>query len=250
MRRYVRIGLVTEHPIFRTGVTEAIGTTGNLAVVAHGRSMQDAVEMASDETLDILLLEIEAPGIGVDAVRSICQRAGTAKVVVLTAVDDEVMIIDALRLGARGYILKVITGADLISAIEAVHRGEYYITPALASRVVPRLLARVETQTASKHLHNLTSRERQVLTHLSSGLTNREIALKLGLSVKTVKQHKTLLFAKIGVRNRVEATAIMHEVHTGDPARESSIAGVAYARGATIRKDRVTGGGVRAPVMA
>jgi DNA-binding NarL/FixJ family response regulator len=73
-------------------------------------------------------------------------------------------------------------------------------------------------------LHNLTSRERQVLTHLSSGLTNREIALKLGLSVKTVKQHKTLLFAKIGVRNRVEATAILHEDHPGDPARESSFA--------------------------
>jgi two-component system nitrate/nitrite response regulator NarL len=224
MRRFVRIGLITEHPIFRTGVTEAIGATGHLAVLSHGRTMQDALEMVSDPSLDILLLEIEASGVGVEAVGAICQSASTAKVVVLTAIEDEGMIIDALRLGARGYILKVITGADLISAIEAVHRGEYYITPVLASRVVPRLLARAETQAASRHLQNLTSRERQVLSHLSSGLTNREIALKLGLSVKTVKQHKTLLFAKIGVRNRVEATAILHEVHAGAPARESSFA--------------------------
>ena len=208
MRRSVRVGLITEHPIFRTGVTAAIEATGNLAVVAHGQSVQDAFRMASDATLDILLLEIEIPGVGIDAVGSICQGARAAKVVVLTAVDDEAVIIDALRVGARGYILKVITGAELISAIQAVHRGEYYITPALASRMVPRLLARAETPAASRPLHSLTSRERQVLSHLSSGLTNREIALKLGLSVKTVKQHKTLLFAKIGVRNRVEATAI------------------------------------------
>src|SRR5262245_30906698 len=218
MRNSIRIGLVTDHPIFRTGLTEAVGASDNLAVVAHGRSARDAFEMATDAELDILLLEIEIPGVGIDAVGSICQRARTAKVVILTAVDDEAMTIDALRRGARGYILKVVTGADLISAIETVHRGEYYITPALAWRVVPRLLARAETQVASRHLHGLTSRERQVLNYLSSGFTNREIALKLGLSVKTVKQHKTLLFAKIGVRNRVEATAILHEAHDGNLA--------------------------------
>lgn len=224
MRSSIRIGLITEHPIFRTGVSEAIGTARNLAIVAHGQNVQDAFRMASDPTLDILLLEIEIPGIGIDAVGSICQSASSAKVVILTAVDDEVVIIDALRHGARGYILKVITGADLIGAIEAIHRGEYYITPALASRVLPRLLARPEPHASGRHLHSLTSRERQVLSHLSSGLTNREIALKLGLSIKTIKQHKTLLFAKIGVRNRVEATAILHEVHAGDPARERSFA--------------------------
>jgi two-component system nitrate/nitrite response regulator NarL len=223
MRNSIRIGLVTDHPIFRTGLTEAVGVAGHLAIVAHGRSARDAFEMAAEASLDILLLEIEIPGVGIEAVGSICQSACTAKVVVLTAFDDETIMIDALRRGARGYILKVVTGADLIGAIEAVHRGEYYLTPALASRVVPRLLARDETQVASRQLHGLTSRERQVLSYLSSGLTNREIALKLGLSIKTVKQHKTLLFAKIGVRNRVEATAILHDAHAGGLAREGGI---------------------------
>jgi DNA-binding NarL/FixJ family response regulator len=224
MRNSIRIGLVTDHPIFRTGLTEGLRGAGHLAVVAHGRSAQDAFQMAADATLDILLLEIEMPGVGIGAVGSICQAKCNAKVVVLTGVDSEALMMDAVRLGARGYILKVITGADLIAAIEAVHRGEHYITPMLASRVLPRLLARTETPNANRHLNGLTSRERQVLGYLSSGLTNQEIALKLGLSVKTVKQHKTLLFAKIGVRNRVEATAVLHDAQSGSRLGEGGLA--------------------------
>jgi DNA-binding NarL/FixJ family response regulator len=144
-------------------------------------------------------------------VRALCGAKPGTKVVVLTAIEDEVAIIDALRLGARGYILKEITGADLRHAIEAVHRGQYYITPALLSRVLPQLLTRNEAQIVSRDLNGLTSRERQVLSGLCDGLTNQEIAGTLGLSVKTVKQHTTLLFAKLGVRNRVEATAVLHD---------------------------------------
>jgi two-component system, NarL family, nitrate/nitrite response regulator NarL len=220
----IRIGLITDHPIFRTGLTQGLRAAGHIAVVAHGQSARDAFQMAADATLDILLIEIEIPGVGIDAVGSICQVKGNAKVVVLTAADDDALMINALRLGARGYILKLITGTDLIAAIEAIHRGEHYITPMLASRALPRLLARVETQTANRHLSGLTSRERQVLSHLSNGLTNQEIALKLGLSVKTVKQHKTLLFAKIGVRNRVEATAVLHDAQSGSRVGESGLA--------------------------
>jgi two-component system, NarL family, nitrate/nitrite response regulator NarL len=123
-----------------------------------------------------------------------------------------VAIVDALRLGARGYILKEVTGDDLRRALEAVHRGQYYITPTLLSRVLPYLLTRNEAQPAGKDLNGLTSRERQVLSGLCRGLTNQEIALTLGLSIKTVKQHTTLLFAKLGVRNRVEASAVLHSV--------------------------------------
>lgn len=224
MRNSIRVGLITDHPIFRTGLTEGLRAAGHLAVVAHGRSARDALQMAADATLDILLLEIEIPGVGIDAVGLICQTKRNAKLVVLTAVDDDSLMIDALRLGARGYILKVITGADLIGAIEAVHRGEHYITPVLASRVLPRLLARAESHVANRHLNGLTLRERQVLGYLSGGLTNQEIAHKLGLSVKTVKQHKTLLFAKIGVRNRVEATAVLHDAQSGGRAGGGGLA--------------------------
>jgi two-component system nitrate/nitrite response regulator NarL len=208
MRNSIRIGLVTDQPIFRTGLTEALRVFADLAVVAHGETAEDAFRMATDATLDILLLEIEIAGVGIDVVGAICRAECGAKVVVLTAVDNEIVMIDALRLGARGYILKEVTGADLRRAIESVHRGEYYVTPALVSRVLPRLLRQNEAQ-FSRDIKGLTPRERQVLSCLCQGLTNREIALTLGLSVKTVKQHTTLLFAKMGVRNRVEATAVL-----------------------------------------
>jgi two-component system, NarL family, nitrate/nitrite response regulator NarL len=224
MHSSIRIGLVTDHPIFRTGVTQALSAVANLAVVAHGRSAEDALQMASHAGLDILLLEIEIPGVGMNVLGSICRTKCSAKVVVLTALDEEIVLIDALRLGARGYILKAITGADLIGAIEGVNRGEYYITPCLASRVLPRLLTQTENLPAHRDLNGLTSRERQVLSYLSRGFTNREIALKLGLSVKTIKQHKTLLFAKIGVRNRVEATAVLHEAYPGSLHADGGLA--------------------------
>jgi DNA-binding NarL/FixJ family response regulator len=165
--------------------------------------------MAADASLDILFIEIEIPGVGVGTVGTICRARCKAKVVVLTAVDDVSTVIDTLRLGARGYICKDVTGAELIRVVEAVHRGEVCISPALALRVALRLLTGGEAPRVCRDLNDLTVRERQVLDYLSCGLTNREIAAKLGVSVKTVKQHVTLLFAKIGVRNRVEATAVL-----------------------------------------
>ena len=206
----IRIGLVSDQPIFRTGLSEALRVSENFAVVAHGQTSEDAYRMAADASLDILLLEIEIPGIGTGAVRAICGAKPGTKVVVLTAVDSEGAIIDALRLGARGYILKEITGADLRHALEAVHGGQYYVTPTLLSRVLPHLLTRNEAPIVTRDLNGLTARERQVLGGLCRGLTNQEIAAALGLSVKTVKQHTTLLFAKLGVRNRVEASAVLH----------------------------------------
>jgi DNA-binding NarL/FixJ family response regulator len=215
MRKRIHIGVVTDQPIFRTGVTEALGAIDSFTIVAHGQTVADVFRMARDAAVDILLLEIDIPGVGIDAVGTICRAMSGAKVLVLTAVDDEAAVIDALRLGARGYILKDVTGADLARAIVSVHEGEYYLTPALASRVVPRLLMQGAMQSGSRNLNALTSREREVLGFLSRGLTNREIALKLDLSIKTVKQHTSLLFAKMGVRNRVEAAAVLDDAGSG-----------------------------------
>jgi two-component system, NarL family, nitrate/nitrite response regulator NarL len=208
MRNPIRIGLVTGHPMFCEGLTHAIGASANLSVVAQGENAADAFRIAEDASLDILLLEIEIPGVGVDALGSIFRAKCKARVIVLTALDDEALLIDALRAGARGYLLKDITGADLIYAIECVHRGQPQITPALAARALSSLATRHATLPDRK-LGQLTARELQVLTYLSQGLTNREIGLKLGINVKTVKHHTVLLFAKLGVRNRVEAASTL-----------------------------------------
>lgn len=208
MRNPIRVGLITDHPIFCAGFTKAIGACANLAVVAEGRTAADALRIAKDAMLDILFLEIEIPGIGIDGVRAICQAKCNTKVIVLTALDDEVLAVDVLGAGAQGYLLKELTGADLIRAIESAHRGELQITPALASRALSHLVKRRATL-FSRDLVALTDRERELLSCLSQGLTNREIGLKLGINVKTVKYHAGRLFAKMGVRNRVEATTVL-----------------------------------------
>lgn len=216
MDNCIRIGLVDDQAIFREGVAHALLASTNLTIVAEGETADDAIRMTGETALDVLLLEIGLSGNGIETVRAIRHMKSKVKIVVLTAADDEELVIGALRAGAHGYILKDIRGVDLMHAIESIHRGASYVTPALASR----LLSRLVTQTRSGRLStnkecidgiDLTSRERQVLGYLSEGLTNREVAAKLGLSVKTIKQHATLLFLKMGVRNRVEATVAIRK---------------------------------------
>ena len=209
MGNCIRIGLVDDHSLFRAGVVHALRDSAKLTIVAEGETTADALGMAADPTLDILLLEIGIGGNGIETARAI-HRMSKAKIVVLTASDNEELVVDALRAGAQGYILKDVSGADLMQAIESIHKGEPYIAPALASRLLSRLLTqtsggRLSTNRQCANGIDLTSRERQVLGYLSQGLTNREIASELGISIKTIKQHTMLLFSKLGVRNRVEA---------------------------------------------
>jgi two-component system, NarL family, nitrate/nitrite response regulator NarL len=206
----IRVGLVDDHPLYRTGVVQALHKTRNIRIVTEGGKLQDAIAMAADPALDILLLEIGVAGQGIETARAVSQFGPHAKLVILTASDNEDLLVQALKAGAQGFILKDVTGAELASAIEAVHRGQPYISPALASRLVSRIataangsMALAAEQTPSRV--DLTSREREVLDCLSQGLTNREIALHLGISIKTIKQHTMLLFSKLKVRNRVEA---------------------------------------------
>jgi two-component system, NarL family, nitrate/nitrite response regulator NarL len=226
----IRVGIVADHPLFREGLTRALGATAHLAVVAEGGTADDALAMASDAAPDILLLEIEIPGNGIVAARAISQTKCRTKVVILTASDEEELVIDALRAGAQGYILKDVTGADLIGAIESVHRGAPYITPTLASRLISHLATRHGTLLANRDFAGLSPRERQVLSHLSEGLTSREMASRLGVSVKTIKQHKTLLFSKMGVRNRVEAAARLRHSDAAHGVGTSALRSPARAR--------------------
>jgi two-component system, NarL family, nitrate/nitrite response regulator NarL len=207
MRRPIRVGLVTDHPIFGEGLTKALEASENFTVVARGRTATDAFDIAKDATLDILILEIEILGIGTSAIGQMCRGKCNAKIMVLTALEDEALVVAALRAGARGYLLKEVTGPDLRRAIEAVHRGEPHVSLALASRALWSLATKRATLFRNSDLNNLTERERQILNCLSQGLTNQEIGSKLGIHTKTVKHHTVRLFAKMGVRNRVEATA-------------------------------------------
>jgi DNA-binding NarL/FixJ family response regulator len=210
----IRIGVVDDDPIFRAGVVHTLRTSPNLALVAEGATAADARKMAAGNTLDILLLATEIRGNSLEIARTIRDMNSKVKVVILTASDDAERVPDAIRAGARGYLLKDVSKIDLIHAIESIYRGGHHITPALASRLLWHLIAQSPALLANGKCNDpirLTSRERQVLGLLSEGLSNQEIASKLGISILTIKQFTNLIYSKMGVRNRMEAAAALRK---------------------------------------
>jgi DNA-binding NarL/FixJ family response regulator len=199
----IKVVVVDGHPLFRQGLANAI-VGSRLAVVAEGGTADDVRRAVEKGKPDILLLDIHVSGDGMGAAKDILRQRPATKVVILTASDQREHVADAIRIGVHGYILKDVSGPELVSAIETIHRGEPYITPALASRLLMQgkggsLLAR-KTEDLG-----LTPRDMQVLGYLAKGLTNQEIARSLGVNVRTIKHYLTQVFRKMRVRNRVEA---------------------------------------------
>jgi two-component system, NarL family, nitrate/nitrite response regulator NarL len=204
----IRIGIVDVYPIFRDGVVRAIGRAKNLTVVAAGDTAEDARRLAWQ--CDVLLLEPAVPG-SIDLAKEILENTST-KVVFLSARVDEEHAKDALHLGVHGYLVKEVTGTELVSALRAVHSGARHLPSDLAWRLLGPTEERSKpvlgpTEERRKPVQPLGIREQQVLDHTSKGLTNAQVADLLGLSVSTIKRYKTRLYRRIGVRNRLEALA-------------------------------------------
>ncbi|HEX6001350.1 MAG TPA: response regulator transcription factor [Hyphomicrobiaceae bacterium] len=209
MSAHLRIAVVDDHPLFREGVVHTLRGACALEIVGEGATADDAIHIAEKELPDILLLDISIPGGGIEATRSITRISPLTKVVVLTISEREDDVTKALEAGAKGYILKGTSRSNLVETLLAVSRGESYVTPALAAR----LLRHVTQQELSRSpsLPELTTREAEILADVARGLTNKEIARARALSEKTVKHHMTNIMQKLQVRNRVEAAMIFRK---------------------------------------
>jgi DNA-binding NarL/FixJ family response regulator len=199
----IKVAVVDAQPLYRQGLANAIAGS-RLVVVAEAGTAEEARLAVEAGKPDILLMDIGAPGDGMGLVEALLRGRSGLKVVVLTASDDDEKVSGALRLGVHGYILKDVGGPELVRAIEAIHRGEPYITPALASRLLMQKRGR-PLGIGGREDVGLTPRDKQILCCLAKGLTNQEIALRLGMNVRTVKHCLTQVFRKMRVRNRVEA---------------------------------------------
>jgi DNA-binding NarL/FixJ family response regulator len=156
-----------------------------------------------------MLIDISIPEGGMEAAVGIARGGSNCKLVVLTALDDVMSVSKALSAGVKGYILKGISGTELVAAIKSIHLGLPFVTPELASRLLTdakggALLPMREAKLQAA----LSYREQQILLHVSKGLTNKEIADRLGLTVGTIKHYVTQLFKKMNVRNRLEAIQV------------------------------------------
>src|SRR5262245_49098920 len=203
----LRVAIIDDHPLFREGVVHTLRSARVLDVVGEGGTADDAVRIATDELPDIVLLDVSMPGGGIEAARSIARVCPIVKMIMLTVSESEQDVAQALEAGAKGYVLKGTSGSDLIKTMFAVSRGESYVTPGLAARLLTHAKKQPETARAPE-LPELTERESQILAQVARGFTNKEIARTLTLSEKTVKHHMTNVMQKLRVRNRVEAAMV------------------------------------------
>jgi DNA-binding NarL/FixJ family response regulator len=204
----VRVLVVDDHAMVRKGLVQLLTVVDGLEVVGEAADGHAAVRAAADLAPDVVLMDLQMPGLdGVGATREIT-ATGTAQVLVLTSFSDAERIVDALDAGAVGYMLKDAEPDDLIEAVRAVARGDSPLHP----RVARQLLTARSVRPSGPAL---TAREREVLELVRDGLANKQIARRLGISERTVKAHLTSVFSAIGVSDRT-AAALWAERHPLD----------------------------------
>lgn len=205
MTPFIRIGIVDDHPLLREGVANTLRKRSDLQVVEQGACADDARDIALRAQPDVMLMDVNMPGDVFGAVRFIATALPQVKVLMLTVSESEDDAYSALDAGASGYVLKGVSGPDLVLAIRSIARGEIYITPEFASK----LLSNFKKHEAQVRKIDLTHREEQIIREVSKGLTNKEVASKLLISEKTVKYYMTCVMQKLHARNRVEAVTAL-----------------------------------------
>ena len=194
----ISVMIVDDHPLVRAGLSTLIGSTDDLAVVADAGSGEQAVAFAVEHSPDVVLMDLSMPGIdGVEATRRLLvERPGTA-VVVLTSFRDNTRVVEAMRAGAVGYLLKDCEPSELFSAIRAASRGDSPIDARIAKALLP------STVPSARDI--LSTREAQVLRLITRGLSNKQIGAELGIAERTVKVHVGNVFRRIDVADRTSA---------------------------------------------
>ncbi|HET8944077.1 MAG TPA: response regulator transcription factor [Dehalococcoidia bacterium] len=207
----IRVLVADDHPMFRQGVIYTIRDTPGLDLVGETSTAAETVRRTRELSPDVLLLDLQFPdGSGLDVLDAIQPACPGACVIILTAVEDEDALLQALKKGARGYVLKGIAGNDLGSVVRAVAAGDTYVTPQMAGRLLKEMTSR-PVKTDVPGVEDLSEREQQILERVAGGLTNKEIGDQLFLSEKTVKHYMTNILEKLHVRNRVEAALLARE---------------------------------------
>jgi DNA-binding NarL/FixJ family response regulator len=203
MSETIQVLIADDHPIVRQGFRLVFSVQRDLLLVAEATNGEEAIQKTRETQPDVIVMDLVLPvKDGVTAIREIIQEFPTARILVLTSFDDDDKVFEAIKGGALGYILKDTAPEQLLDAIRAVYRGEIALQPSIARKVLQEF-KQPTVQLKAEAL--LTSRERQVLQRLAQGLTNREIASQLGVSVRTVTTHVRNILDKLHLANRTKA---------------------------------------------
>ncbi|HXF62325.1 MAG TPA: response regulator transcription factor [Caldilineaceae bacterium] len=202
----IRILVVDDHPIVRDGLVAVLSTQPDLEVCGQADDGPEAVRLAAELQPDVILLDLEMPGMdGVAALQAIRSRNPALRAIVFTAFDTDERILAAVQAGAQGYLLKGAPRDELFNAIRVVHAGGSLLQPVVASRLLRRV---TEQRHTPGPVEPLTSREEEVLRALAKGLQNKEIAAQLAITERTVKFHVSSIMGKLGAGNRTEVVTL------------------------------------------
>jgi len=205
----IRILLVDDQPLFREGLRTLLSVQPDFEVVGEAGNGREALRLASSLLPSVVLMDLQMPVLdGVAATRRLHQELPNCRVIVLTTFDDDEMVFDGLRAGAIGYLLKDASSEKLGEAIRSAARGESFLQPSVAAKVVSEF-ARLTTKrvvNSNALTEALSEREVEILRLIASGASNREIAAIVFLAEGTVKNHVTNILGKLGVRDRTQAT--------------------------------------------
>jgi DNA-binding NarL/FixJ family response regulator len=200
-----RILIADDHASFRSGLRALLETAGDMAVVGEAGTGDEAVRRTTELQPDVVLMDVNMPGMdGLEATRRIVGASPHVAVLVVTMYDDDDSVFEAVRAGARGYILKGAQRAELLRAVRAVVAGEAIFGPGVARRLMA-YFARPRPIAAAAAFPELTEREREILELVARGRSNAEITAQLVLSPKTVRNHVSNIFSKLQARDRAEA---------------------------------------------
>ncbi|MFF8438121.1 response regulator [Streptomyces bacillaris] len=209
----IRVFLLDDHEVVRRGLRDLLGSEPGVEVVGEAATAAQALARGPALRPDVAVLDVRLPdGDGITVCRELRSRMPGLACLMLTSFDDEDALLDAIMAGAAGYVLKQINGSDLVSAVRTVATGQSMLDPATTARLMRTLRApEAAGPVEGERLSVLSERERSVLDLIGEGLTNRQIAGRLFLSEKTVKNHISRLLGKLGVERRVQAAVIATE---------------------------------------
>ena len=207
----IRLVLADDHPIYRDGLARSLGDAPDVEIVGQAGDGEQAAAVVLRERPDVVLLDISMPkGGGIGALTRIMQMEKPPRVAMLTASEADDDLMQALKLGAMGYILKGVGASELVELVRELHAGRSYVPPGLAGSLLVAL-RRKEPVAGPNPLDELSKREEEILKLVALGKSNREVGEALDLQEKTVKHYMTSILEKLHVRNRVEAAMLARQ---------------------------------------
>ncbi|MGH7526749.1 MAG: response regulator [Gemmatimonadales bacterium] len=197
----IRVLVADDHAIVRTGIRHVLEGEPGFTVVGEAATGAEALALAGELRPDVAVLDISMPGVsGLHVAAELRRCAPETRVLILSMHDNTEYVLESVRAGAHGYLLKDTAAVELRGAIRAVQGGESYFSPPIASRLSAAVRGGMDEQERGRTVEQLTAREREVLAGIAQGRTNKEIALDLGISHRTVETHRESLMRKLGIR--------------------------------------------------